>query len=402
MTIRNDNSPFTPGNPASAELFAGRTRQIQQVANYMRRSASGRLDSIFLTGDRGIGKSSFASIVRRLAEDDCDLLTVHVHLGDVSTIEELVRRVLEELVQEGFNQPWYARMSDFVGNYVQVRKVGILGILDIEFKPASEDLSRVVGNFPRVLGEFIAQIAQEKSGVLIILDDINGLAESPVFPNWYKSFVDTVATSLNYQEYPALIMICGVPERRFQLVAHQPSIARIFRVLELERLSDEEVEDFFIRAFESVDVSVEDDAMQLMVEYSSGLPIMMQEIGDATYWINASESVDWNSAASGIGLAAINVGHKYLHPSVYNDLRSQRYQTIIRKIARDSIEPTFTRQQMSDLLTPGEFKVFDNLLRRLRELGIVEQDTLAGRGAYRYTNQIYPLYMWMEAQGFVR
>ena len=120
------------------------------------------------------------------------------------------------------------------------------------------------------------------------MDDINGLAESPGFPNWYKSFVDTVATSSNYQEYPALIMICGLPERHFQLVAHQPSIARIFRVLELERLSDEEVEDFFIRAFESVDVSVEDDAMQLMVEYSSGLPIMMQEIGDATYWINAS------------------------------------------------------------------------------------------------------------------
>ena len=63
---------------------------------------------------------------------------------------------------------------------------------------------------------------------------------------------------------------------------------------------------------------------------------------------------------------------------------------------------TFTSERMSDLLTPGEFKVFDDLLGTMRELGIVERDTLAGRSAYKYTNPIYPLYMWMEAQGFVQ
>ena len=402
MTIENDNSPFTPGNPVSAELFTGRTRQIQEVAYYLKQTTFGKLENVFLAGDRGIGKSSFASVARRLAQDDYNLASVHVHLGHVSTIDELVRRILQELVKEGFNQPWYARVSDFVGSYVQVRRVGVLGVIDLEFKPAPEELSRLVDNFPAALGEFIAQIAQEKSGVLIVLDDINGLAESALFANWYKSFVDTIYTHSNYQKYPALMMLCGIPERRFQLAAHQPSITRIFRVLELERLSDEEVKDFFVRAFESVEVTVEDDAMQLIVEYSSGLPVMMQEIGEATFWLNQNGVVNWDDAASGVSLAAINVGHKYLHPSVYNALRSQRYQTIIRKIARDSTEMTFTERQMAELLTPGEFKVFDDLLERMCELGIVEQDTLAGRGAYRYTNQIYPLYMWMEAQGFVQ
>ena len=402
MTIENDNSPFTPGNPVSAELFTGRTRQIQEVAYYLKQAAFGKLENVFLAGDRGIGKSSFASVARRLAQDDCNLASVHVHLGHVSTIDELVRRILQELVKEGFNQPWYARVSDFVGNYVQVRRVGVLGVIDLEFRPAPEELSRLSDNFPEVLGEFIAHITREKSGVVIVLDDINGLAESTRFANWYKSFVDTIATNRNYQKYPALFMLCGIPERRFQMIARQPSVARIFRVLELERLSDEEVRDFFIRAFESISVTVEDDAAQLIVEYSSGLPVMMQEIGEATFWVNQNGVVNWDDAASGISLAAINVGHKYLHPSVYNALRSQRYQTIIRKIAQDSAEMTFTSEQMADILTPGEFNVYDDLLGTMRELGIVERDTLAGRGAYKYTNPIYPLYMWMEAQGFVQ
>ena len=48
-------------------------------------------------------------------------------------------------------------------------------------------------------------------------------------------------------------------------------------------------------------------------------------------------------------------------------------------------------------LDDEEKKVFDNLLRLLRELGIVEQDVEAGRGAYRFVNELYPLYIFLES-----
>ena len=127
----------------------------------------------------------------------------------------------------------------------------------------------------------------------------------------------------------------------------------------------------------------------------------MQEIGDATFWTDSDGEVTRRDAVSGISGAAINVERKYLDPSIYRTIRSDRYRAIIRKMSSDSIQPTFTRQQIASGVSEEEFRVFDNLLRRLRQLGVVEIDHEGGRGAYKYTNQIYPVYMWMEAQDYV-
>lgn len=399
MAAKTDISPFTPGIPVPAEFFAGRTPQIRQVRNYLKQAAGGRFENVFLTGDRGIGKSSFASILRRLANYGQDMVGIHVFLGGVNDTNELVRRIIEELVKEGFEQPWYAQIAETLGDYISVEKVGLFGVT-VTFKPAFDELTHASSNFPEVLGELIARISEEKQGAFIILDDINGLAESAQFANWYKSMVDKVATQ--FGSYPALIMLSGLPERREQLAAHQPSLLRVFRFVELERLSNDEVRNFFVHAFEEAGMCVEDDAMNVMVEYSSGLPVIMQEIGDATFWATSDSAVNLGDASDGIHIAAMNIGRKYLSPNVYNALRSRRYQAIIRKVSSDSIDDsTFTRQQMASRLTPEELKVFDNLLRRLRQLGVVERDAEGGRGAYRYTNEIYPMYMWMESQGII-
>ena len=390
------SSPFTPGSPAPADLFAGRIQQIREVDNYLRQAASGRQENVFLVGDRGIGKSSFASIMRQMAGINHDMVGIHVFLGGVTTLEELTRRILEELVKEGWEQPWYARISNMLGD--RVRKVGALGIT-IEFSPEPEDLTLLTRRFPEVLGEFVARISEDRRGVFIILDDINGLADNDRFANWYKSVVDQIATQ--FGPYPALIMLSGLSERRDQLAVHQPSLMRVFRIVELERLTDTEVENFFVKAFGEAGMKVNADAMRRMVGYSSGLPVMMQEIGEATFWANLDDVVTQLDAVSGIRGAAVNVGQKYLDPNIYRAIRSDRYRAIIRKMAGDSIQPTFTRQQIVSRLNDEEFRVFDNLLRRLRKLDVVEIDHEGGRGAYKYTNQIYPVYMWMEAQNFM-
>ena len=394
MTLEK-SSPFTPGNPVRAELFAGRHQQIQDVSNYLMQAASGRMENVFLTGERGIGKSSFASFTLQKARANNNMVGVHIFLGGVTTLEELVRKVIEELINEISDRSWYDTVSEFLGDYV--RKVGVFGVT-IEFRPPIENLSHIVGNFPDVLGGLLARISEHNDGVLIILDDINGLAETSLFANWYKSVVDHTAT--HFGAYPALIMLSGLPEKRDQLATQQPSLLRVFRALELGRLSDQEVEAFFENAFASADMNLTDEAMRVMVHFSSGLPIMMQEIGDATFWEDTDGTISEEDAISGVGRAALNIGRKYMNPSVYNALRSDRYQTIIRKLAIDSIQPSFTRQEVASRLTDEELGVFDNFLRRLRKLGVVELDPTGGRGSYRYTNQIFPVYMYAESQAF--
>ncbi|MEA1944750.1 MAG: BREX system ATP-binding domain-containing protein [Euryarchaeota archaeon] len=89
-----ENSPFTPGNPAPVELFVGRVEQIEEILRYVRQTASGRQENVFLAGERGIGKSSLAAFLRYLVNRE-NFLAIHVFLGGVTDLEELVRRIFE-------------------------------------------------------------------------------------------------------------------------------------------------------------------------------------------------------------------------------------------------------------------------------------------------------------------
>jgi DNA replication protein DnaC len=59
-------SPFTPGSPVPVELFVGRSEQITEILRYVKQASSGKQENVFLTGDRGIGKSSLAAFLRYL------------------------------------------------------------------------------------------------------------------------------------------------------------------------------------------------------------------------------------------------------------------------------------------------------------------------------------------------
>lgn len=390
--VQKDISPFTPGIPVGVDLFVGRAEQIENVSRHLRQTGAGSQQNIFLIGDRGIGKSSFASVMRRGASVKHGMIEIHVFLGGVSTLEELTRRILEELVEAGRGRPWYDRVFQLFGDHI--KEVGLFGI-KVSFQPTPQDLSRIVRGFPELLGEVIARIAETEKGIFIVMDDINGLADTPSFAQWYKSIVDSIAT--RFGSYPALIMLCGIPYRRDQLVSHEPSLMRIFDIIELERLPDEEVSAFFQLAFMQAEMTLEDDALRVMVHYSSGLPAIMQEVGDAVFWEDTDGNITESDALDGVIIAADNVGRKYLDTSALRVLRSPRYQSIVEKIG-ESIRPIFTRREIANEITTDERRVLDNLLRRLRDLGVVEQDREQIPGTYRFTNQLYPVYLNMESQ----
>ena len=390
-----DNSPFTPGNPVPVELFVGRLEQINEVARYVKQAVTGRQENVFLTGERGIGKSSFASLLRHFAASEQNALGIHVFLGGVSSLDEMIRRVFEQVLKVTREQSWFDKIRQFFGENIQ--QVGLLGI-SIGFNPPKEHLQQLVSRFPETLHNLLAKIGEEQKALFIALDDVNGLAEKPEFANWYKSFVDEVAT--HFKNFPVFTMLVGLPEKRAKLAALQPSLMRIFRVVEIEKLSDDDVSHFLMEAFASSKMTVSKDALKLMVTYSSGLPTLMQEIGDATFWEDSDGMIGRQDAINWINLAAERIGMKYLDPKVYRTIRSERYRSILRKLTQVPLSTHFSRKELGAKLTEAEKKVLHNFLRKLRKLEIIESDLERGQGAYRFVNEIYPVYILMESQRY--
>lgn len=387
-------SPFTPGNPVPLELFVGREKQIKEILKYANQAIYGKMENAFLSGERGIGKSSLASFLRYYLQEERDFLGLHVLLGGVDDLNELVRRVFENIYKAANKKSWFEKISGFFSNYVE--KVGIFGI-DVSFNPTRKNLAEIVKNFPMALHNITEKIKNHKKGVFIILDDINGFCKRADFANWYKSYVDFVAT--HQLHFPVFMLLIGLPEIRDILSGHQPSLMRIFRVIEIENLYDNEVLEFFKKAFDSVDIEVDEEAMQIMTRFSNGLPILMHEIGDAVFWGFTNDSVTESSAVKGVIEAADRIGKKYLDPKVYHAVRSERYRSILRKIGED-IKMGFHKKDISEKLKEKEQKVFDNFLKRMIDLGIIIKDIEKGRGHYKFVNDLYSIYIWLESKSF--
>lgn len=388
-----DSSPFTPGSPAPPDLFVGRIEYINAIHERLCEAAAGKQQNIFLSGERGIGKSSLAKYIRVLADKKINALSIHVFLGGVHDLDELVRRIFEEVLKAASNQSWFEKFKTNFGTYIQ--SVDVFGVT-LSFQPPKEKMQSLTGHFSEAITNIHNDIKSERSSILIILDDINGISKTPEFAHWYKSFVDYAAT--HYDSFPLSMMLIGVPEIRYSLGEHQESLLRIFHVINIERLSDEEVGSFFTKAFSSVNIQIEPDALATMIYHASGYPILMQEIGDAIYRRDEEGIIGIDDTYEGITSAAAVIGEKYLNPKVYQAIRSKKYRSILRKMGQKGSSVQFSRREISRGLTHDEIRVFDNFLSKMKTLGIIIDDREEGRGHYRYINALYPMYIRMESQ----
>ena len=77
--ITPKESPFTPGRPVQPEYFVARIKEIQRLERAIKQTVSGRNENIFITGQRGIGKSSLAGFIKYLAEKKVPLAITTDH-----------------------------------------------------------------------------------------------------------------------------------------------------------------------------------------------------------------------------------------------------------------------------------------------------------------------------------
>lgn len=391
MTPR-DYSPFTPGQPVPVEFFVGRQKPLELLASRARAAAGGRIQVAFVSGERGIGKSSMTSFLRVLVEKDLGMYGAQVFLGGVTSLEEAMRLVMQQLVREFSDKPWFDKITSLFGD--RIKRVGLFGT-SIDFEPRKDELDSLKSDFAGALRALIEKFPAERRSLLLVLDDINGLAANVEFANWLKSFVDGVATS--GKKLPLMLVLAGLDERRMSLIGLQPSLDRILDPVALGAWSDDEAENFFHDSFGKVGISVDPGAMATLKHFAGGLPVLAHEIGDATFRFNSDTAIDKDDALSGVVAAADIVGRKYLQPKVFEAIRSKSYRTILRKISHSVTGPSFSRAELMKQFTGAEGKVLDNFLRKMVELGVVERDKDEGPGSYRFCSDLHQLYFGFEA-----
>ena len=390
-----ETSPFRPGQPVPIEFFVGRIGEIERLRSMVKAGTQGKFRIGFVSGERGIGKSSLASFVRHLSEHENQVAGCHVLLGGVEDLKEMLRRTFDRLLKESMDKPWHEQIKEFFGNHV--RKVGLFGIT-LELNLQDSDLSTLANDFVPTVARLLDSLKGHKSTLFLILDDVNGLAGSEVFANWLKSTVDEISTS--QRKMPLCILVVGLEERRQELVSKQPSLARVFELIDIAPWSDDEAMDFYRTAFDSVGAKVAATDIHQLVRFTGGLPVLAHEIGDAVWRTARRLEIDSKEVWEGILTAAEVIGRKLLQPQVFRAIGSERYRSILRKMS-GAPRMNFRRSELMARLSDNERKVMDNFLRRMKRLGALETDPEV-KGGYQFPNLLHMLYFWMESQRISR
>ena len=386
-----ESSPFRPGQPVPFEFFVGRIEEIERLRSMVKASVQGRFRIGFINGERGIGKSSLANLVRRLSDGECNTAGCHVFLGAVQELNEMVRKTFNQLLKESMDKPWHEQVTEFFEN--RVRKVGLFGF-SIELNLEDRDLSILTQNFVPALRNLMDKLKGQRDGLLLILDDINGLAASAEFANWLKSTVDEI--SISEQQIPVCILVVGLEERRQELVARQPSLARVFEVIDISPWSDQEATEFYQSTFQSANAKIKKEELDTLVHFTGGLPVLAHEIGDAVWRAAQSLEINKSEIYEGIFNAAEIIGRKFLEPQIFSAIQSERYRSILRKMAGEP-QTHFRRAELLSHLTKEEEKVMDNFLQRMKKLGAIDTDPDV-RGGYKFPNLLHALYFTIESQ----
>ena len=387
-------SPFYPGQPVPVDLFVGRTEQIDHIMQRgVGQVALGKPAVMYVQGEYGIGKSSIAGYVQLLAEHLGGLRGIYAPLGAAETVDDVGAAVLQATLKPGVFDPTRTeRIREFLAKYVGEQT--LFGGVTIHAEALKKDAPTIAAGMLPFLTEVLNRLKDTGvKGIFLVLDEINGITGNPKFAHFIKSLVDTNAMSRS--PLPLLLMLCGVEERRREMIRHLQPIDRIFDIVDITPMSHAEMTDFFHRAFHSVQVEVQPEAMDIMVYYSAGFPKIMHLVGDAAFWADQDGVIDKDDAVRAVLEAADEVGKKYVDQQVYRALRSKDYHSILGKIVGAGPDMTFQQSELAKGLTEGQRKKFDNFLTKMKNLKVLKAGQV--RGQYVFTVRMVALYIWLQS-----
>ena len=376
-------SPFQPGKPVSPDYFKGRTKIIKKILRYLTKAEKCDVQHYFITGKKGMGKTSLAKYVQEIVQDK--MIGVYISNKGNHSLENLAKEILEKLINSAPKDSIKSKIKNIFGNYVE--SIELKGT-KINFKLDEYASRDIVNNFLYYLNKTYEELGTKK-GIFLIIDDINGLSESNEFVNWYKRFAD----SIEMEDYniPLYILLASYPEKFNTLVNQDESFARIFHYDNIDYLESSEIKEFFQDTFNSVGITCDKQSLDYMISFSDGIPLMMQEIGDSVYWEVEGSTVNKEHAVNGIIEAGRLIGKRQIKPVMDKSIRSENYESILMKLATKSCD-SFKRSEVEKFLSPSEKKVFDKFLQRTTELNILESVGMDKSGRYKFSSRLYLVY----------
>ena len=379
-------SPFEPGHPVSPDNFKGRKKDIIKISRQLPKVKNKGIPAhFFITGKRGMGKTSFVKYFANEICDKYDLTPIYVNNDGIRSLDEFIVRLIEALLKQFHEKNIGEQLFKFVSKYVEGFDVNGTGVKLREY-----DSDRLINNIKNDFPDFLIKISEglnkNNNGAFIFIDDINGLSGNSDFASWYKRSFDTL--NVMGERIPIAFCLVSYLEEFNSLADINPSFTRIFERIMIDHIDDGDIKEFFETLFNDRGIRFEDDdSLETMVDFTYGMPLVMQQIGESVFWLAENNIINKNIAITGIIFAAMELSNKQIR-SRLDKIRSKHYENILMKICKAK-KFSFKKSDVKYLLSSDENNVFGDCLFRVKELGIVDSIGKENSGEYEFSNRLY-------------
>ena len=254
--IAKVSSVFSPAAPINRrDLFAGRIPELERVFE----AANTRGQHAVIFGERGVGKTSLATIVQ-------DILSSQTQHGDNYFVVKI-----NCSQDDDFTSAWNKAFSEIELSADTGKTAMGLGAA----KAVREDITAAELLPEQVKPGNVLKLARQLGKTVIIFDEFDRVDDDQGL------FADTIKT-LSDSSADCTIILVGVARDIDTLVKEHASVDRALVQIMMARMTPTELHEILNKAMNALQMNMSADARNLIVLLSQGLPHYTHVLGKAS------------------------------------------------------------------------------------------------------------------------
>lgn len=397
-------NPFRPNSIASPDLFQGREHERFFIEQCLFQTKSGNPQHFLIEGERGLGKSSLFLIVEQLAKGNIKLINdlkfnfivINIELDSTQTFFEILKSIAADFKRALSEKERVKNLVSGVWDFLSSWE--ILGVryhkMDENLIQPYEIINELVNNFEKV----IRQTKGEIDGILILIDEADRPSEKASLGEIVKLLTEKLSKKSCDQ---VVIGMTGQPDLIAKLKASHESSSRIFSILALNPLSNEECKAVVIsglnkaKEINKLKTKIDNDAIELISQLSEGYPHFLQEFSYKAFEQDSDNIIcigDVKESAFGNQGALKQLGHKYFNELYFSQIGTDEYRKVLQAMAKYS-DSWVNREKIKREITIKD-TTLNNALQALKTRNIIIPNT-SQQGEYKLPTKSFAA--WIKA-----
>jgi hypothetical protein len=312
-------NPFNPNSVVSTNLFAGRTEYVLHIIRKLENVKRGMPSSFFLYGERGIGKTALAKLIKHISmvKDEelgkLSFISSYYSAEKGQSITSVLQASLNELTDQ-IPRSSIKILGEKLGKLFEKGKFSI-GAFSMELEKSKKREESVIlrDQLISILSNVIDSIklstegVESKDGVLIIIDEMGNIKDIGRCAQLLRGII----TTLDVKELGFIsFLLIGYDTTLNKFFNGDPSARRYVDSIRLGVMPMTEAKEVLVKGFKEAEVKWDDESLNEYISVTGGYPHSIQLIGhylleeDKDDYIN---DYDWNQA---IGKTAIELQRK--------------------------------------------------------------------------------------------